>query len=34
MLKLGGDFSLGFWLRPVGEESLVSGSSSEELNGR
>ena len=34
MLSRGGDFSLGFWVRPVGEESLVSGLPANTINGR
>ncbi len=30
----GGDFSLGFWVRTVGEESLVSDAATKTINGR
>ncbi len=34
LLANGGDFSLGFWVRAVGEESLVSNAVTETINGR
>jgi hypothetical protein len=34
LVASGGDFTLGFWVRPTGEESLVTGSPVQTINGR
>jgi hypothetical protein len=34
LVASGGDFTLGFWVRPTGEESLVTGSPVQTINDR